>query len=101
MKTAYFCHCRDGQDAPRLRQRELERHLAYIESIMDRVLIAGALRDEDGVMIGSCLIYDADSREQALSLLHEDPYFQAGVWSEVDCRQMRLAAGQWIGGRGW
>ena len=101
MKTAYLCYCRDSRQGRKIRQAELQQHLEYIESIMEQVLVAGALRDENDAVTGSVLIYDTDDREHALRLLKNDPYFTAGVWSDYDCKKMRLAAGQWIGGRGW
>ena len=56
MKHAYICWCRDSVHAEQLRRDTLAAHLAYVETIMDRVLIAGALRDEDNQISGSCLI---------------------------------------------
>ena len=101
MKTAWLCHCLDGEHATERRADALQAHFAYIESIMDRLLIAGPLKDENDRIIGSLLVYDTDSREQAAALLENDPYHQAGVWGEVRYEHMSMAAGQWIGGKAW
>ncbi len=73
MNRACLCLCHDGADGEALRSRHLEAHLAYIESIMDSVRVAGAMRDAEGRIIGSCLIYAADNEAAALELLHGDP----------------------------
>ncbi len=101
MNRACLCLCHDGADGEALRSRHLEAHLAYIESIMDSVRVAGAMRDAEGRIIGSCLIYAADNEAAALELLHGDPYYIGGVWEQVECRTMMLAAGTWIGGKSW
>ena len=101
MNSAYICTCHDSGDAAVLRARHLASHLAYVETIMDKVLIAGALRDRSEQVTGSCLVYDVSSPEDALRLLRADPYYQAGVWERVECQQLSLAAGTWIGGGAW
>ncbi len=101
MNHAYVCTCQDSESAAVLRERFLTDHLAYIETVMDQVFVAGALRDEADQVTGSCLIYHTETRQEALDLLRADPYFQAGVWQSFDCRKMRLAAGTWIGGAAW
>ena len=101
MKTAYWCHCLDDDGAAELRQAHMGRHLAYIETILDRVLVAGPLRDTTGRIIGSCLVYDAEDFSEAERLLRDDPYHQAGVWQQVEIREITLAAGAWVGGAAW
>jgi uncharacterized protein YciI len=101
MKTAYWCYCIDHERAPELRQQHMGAHLQYIESILDRVLVAGPLRDSTGRVVGSCLVYDAASRAEAGRLLQADPYHRGGVWRQVDIQEFTLAAGAWIGGAAW
>lgn len=35
-------------------------------------------------MLGSCLIIDAESKEQVQQLLEEDPYVKGKVWKDWD-----------------
>lgn len=99
---AWLVLCRDAPDSGALRGRHLERHLAYIESVMDRVAVAGPLAESvDGEFLGSCFIYLTDDRAVAESLLHHDPYFEAGLYGQVEFHAFRTAAGTWVGGAGW
>lgn len=98
----YICFCKDHPNSTDLRQQHVTEHLAYIETIMDRILVAGPLIDpESGSYNASCLIYQAETQEEALDLLHNDPYFIAGVYADVHCQQFLPAAGNWIGGKTW
>jgi uncharacterized protein YciI len=98
----YLFNCKDVPDSENLRQESKAAHFAYIESIMDELLVAGPLREEpDGPAVGSCFIYRSDDYGKALQLLHDDPYFQAGVWQKTDGQYFLAAAGSWVGGASW
>lgn len=99
---AWLVLCRDAPDSGALRRRHLERHLAYIESVMYRVAVAGPLAESaDGEFSGSCFVYLTDDRAVAESLLQNDPYFEAGLYADVEFRAFRAAAGTWVGGAVW
>ena len=94
--------CRDVPDSQALRKRHLKRHLAYVETVMDEIAVAGPLApDPEGVFGGSCFVYGTDDRERAESLLHDDPYYQAGLYREVEFHLLRPFAGGWVGGAAW
>ena len=99
---AYICYCIDVNDSTPIRAAHTAAHLAYIETVLDRVLVAGPMKTtgESGYR-ASVFIYDVQSREEALKLLHDDPYYAAGLYTETDCREFIPAAGQWIGGKTW
>ena len=99
---AYICICEDRAGAAERRQASTAEHLDYIETILDRILVAGPLMQlAGGDYTASCFIYDTDSEEEALILLHNDPYYLADIYGRVDCRAFRPAAGKWIGGKVW
>ena len=99
---AWLVLCRDAPDSGALRRRHLQRHLAYIESVMDRIAVAGPLAERtDGDFSGSCFIYLTDDRSAAESLLRDDPYFEAGLYREVEFHAFRAVAGAWVGGATW
>lgn len=91
----------DGPGAPGLRQRHLGAHLAYAESVMDRLLVGGPFRRPDGTFVGSLLVVDAETEDEVRMILEGDPYFQAGVWSDVRIEPFRPVVGTWIGGKVW
>lgn len=99
---AIIALCRDHAGAAQLRRDVLSAHLAYIETVMDRVAVAGPLRSEaGGPTTGSCFIYDTDDLAEARQLLEADPYYSNGLYAEVSMRHMTAAAGQWIGVKTW
>ena len=100
MATLFICH--DKGDSSALREQYREAHFAYIERVMDQLLMAGPLDSgQEGGPTGSLFIYATDDPERATQLLHNDPYFTAGIYGSVDMRQFLPAAGTWIGGGIW
>lgn len=95
---AYICFCKDIENSLPLRQAHTAAHLKYIESIMEHVLVAGPMSVPYD---SSVFIYSVDDHQTALQLLHNDPYYTAGIYREVDCRPFLPAAGHWIGGKTW
>lgn len=95
--------CRDDPavDTAALRATALQQHFAYIESVLDRLLVAGPIRDASGKQIASLLIYDVDEIDAARQLLENDPYYRAGIYSDIEFSPFLPAAGRWIGGKIW
>lgn len=101
---AAFCIDHAGDEPARLRKELAPAHLAYIESIMAHILIAGPLFDsnnEDKKSIGSLLVYKTQDMEEARAWLEQDPYYAADIWQSVELRFFRGAAGDAVGGRAW
>ena len=47
--------CRDAADSGALRQRHLKRHLAYVETVMNQIAVAGPMaKSVDGEYAGCC-----------------------------------------------
>ncbi len=98
----YFCFCKDHSGSLELRAKHTPAHLAYIETILDKIAVAGPLIEtESDNYNASCFIFQTDSEEEALKLLHNDPYFKAGIYAKVHGQQILPAAGSWIGGKIW
>jgi len=92
---------RPGETARAERQRLLGPHLAHVEAVMDRLFVAGPLRDEAGEIVGSLLIVDAEDEASARAFVAADPYASAGIWERVEYRRFRGVAGRWVGGAAW
>ncbi len=98
----FLAFCEDQAEAKTLRAQYLEPHLAYVESVMDHIQVAGPLREDGSGNIGaSCFIYRCESLDDARALLEQDPYFRSGVYQSVRWFHLNPAAGQWVGGRNW
>jgi uncharacterized protein YciI len=100
----YIAVCRDrqGDEPGRLRQEYLQAHFKYIEMILDQILVAGPFGDQEpGDCNASVFIYSVETRAEAETLLHNDPYYQAGIYGETTVAPFHAAAGRWAGGTAW
>ena len=98
--TFYAVISHDAPDAERLRAEHLQAHLAYAETVIDRIAVGGPLRDDDRYF-GSLIVLEVDSEAEARAILEADPYHQAGVWAETEIRPFRAVIGDWVGGKTW
>ncbi|HEV2567432.1 YciI family protein [Sphingomonas sp.] len=92
---------RDAPDSAAKRDAHRAAHFARVEQIMGQVAVAGPLKDDKGVIIGSLIVLDVADAAEARSLLESDPYFAAGVWADIEIQPFLAAAGTWIGGKIW
>lgn len=93
---------RDGEDGTARRAVANDAHLAFIEEVFERILVAGPLYAQDGrQVIGSLYVLDVKSLAEARELIEADPFYQAGVWTEIDYLPYLPAAGTWVGGTVW
>lgn len=101
-QVGYMVLCKDKPgDAPgKIRQEKMADHLAHVEKTVDSLLLAGPMFDGDTV-IGSMLIFKADSPEQALEMAKQDPYYHADIWESMEVSRFVGAAGDFVGGKTW
>jgi uncharacterized protein YciI len=101
---AFMAVCDDDPtvDSVALRRQARDAHFAYIEGILDRLLVAGPLAGSGSpIHSGSLFVYRVDTEGEARELLENDPYFRAGIYGEVRLSPFTPAAGEWIGGKIW
>ena len=101
MSKFYAIITRDKPGAQPVRMAKLKEHLVNLEGVIDRVAVAGPLRDADGQFSGSLLVVKAESEAAARAFLEQDPYFKADIWSEIRIEAFNAAAGDWVGGKTW
>lgn len=86
---------RDGNDseAPQRRQAVREAHLQGIqEAVASGLLqVGGAFLNDEGRMIGSMLLVEAESRQALESYLKADIYSRAGVWQAFEIYPFKRA----------
>jgi hypothetical protein len=76
----------DGPNSAAIRadRAVMDAHWAYELSIRHKILCAGSLRSDDGVTpIGSLLVLDVDTREDAMAVVNGDPATKAGLRGKV------------------
>ncbi len=94
--------CRDGPNGAAVRRAATRDHLAYIETVLDELNVAGPLYDSAGeAMIGSLYSFRTSNLQRAHELIENDPYFLGGAFASVDYFPHLPAAGQYIGGKIW
>jgi hypothetical protein len=99
-QVAVICH--DGPESQAARKAAAPQHLRYVETILDRLALAGPLFSDDGErMIGSVYVFKTRSVEEARRWLEADPYFMAGFWNSIEYRPFLPAAGEFVGGTTW
>ena len=83
---------RDGDGSLRLANREA--HLGFLGESGDRVKLGGPMLSEDGSrMIGSMLVIEAESLQEARDWAAGDPYKKADLFASVDIRPWKAAVG--------
>lgn len=101
MSGLYAIVTRDKPGAGAVRKEKLMQHLAHVEKVLDRIAVAGPLRDDAGNFVGSLLVVKAESVEDARAFLEQDPYFRADIWDRIEISAFNAAAGDWVGGKTW
>jgi uncharacterized protein YciI len=66
----------DAQEMLAVRKEREPRHLEYLKANEQEILIAGGLRKEPGgAFVGGMWVLDVPSKERAITLIENDPYF--------------------------
>lgn len=84
--------CTDKSGAIETRKANRDAHLAYIKET-GVVVQAGPFLDGDGMMCGSLLILDVADMNAATAWAKNDPYAQAGLFSDVRIEQWNKVVG--------
>lgn len=79
----YAVHYLDKMDAGDIRQQHREAHIAYRKGLGDRLLLAGPLLSEDGKPVGSLVLLEARSLQEAKEIAGSDPYAAAGLFDQI------------------
>ena len=95
-------YCKDAAGGGEARKSKLEEHIQHIESIEDKIKVAGPVMGPEGdVPVASLLVLEVESLEEATAMIHADPYYHAGIWQEVNIQPYKAVIGSWVGGKIW
>jgi uncharacterized protein YciI len=93
----YLIVCRDAPDAVQKRTSLLNEHLEYCVRVESRYRVAGVVLTEDQASVaGSAMIVQARDSADALTIVTDDPYYPAGVWTKVDVMPYLIAFGNLV-----
>ena len=89
----FFIVAKDAPDASARRQRVRGQHLRELEPHVKakRILVGGAILDDEGSVIGSGLVAEFGSRESLDEFLQSDIYTREGVWESFEIYPFRRA----------
>jgi len=85
----------DGTDAGAqerrlaVRKQHLERNTKSKKE--GKVIYGGAILDAEGKMVGSVMLLDKMTAEEAHEYIKEDQYVKGGVWKDYSIKPFRLA----------
>lgn len=83
---------RDGPRGAELRARHRPAHLEGLEALSaaGRVRHAGPLLDAGGAPIGSLVVFEAPSLEEARAIAARDPYVVDGVFASHEVHETKV-----------
>lgn len=80
----FVVRCTDKPDSADLRAANRPAHLDYLRGLGGAIKAAGPFVADDGKVLGSMIILEADDRAAAEACGAADPYAQAGVFAAVE-----------------
>ena len=78
--------CTDKPGSLDLRMKSRPEHVAYLESLGNKLKAAGPFTDDAGSPIGSMVIVEAADRAEATAMAKADPYAKAGLFGSVEIK---------------
>lgn len=88
MLFALIAHDKPGYLSKR--QEVRPEHLKHLESLGDRLLLAGPFLDDKGDMTGSIVVIEAESYEAAKADFDSDPFMREGLFDSVTIKRWHL-----------
>jgi len=80
-------------DAPNSVERRLAirpEHLKYLESLGDKLVLAGPFLDDKDQGVGSIVVIEAASLDEARATFGRDPYARENLFDQVTIKPWRL-----------
>lgn len=81
----------DKTDHIEKRQGVRPEHLEYLSSLGDKLKFAGPFLDHEGNGVGSLVVIEAADLAEAETIMKNDPYAKANIFSDVQIRPWRWA----------
>ena len=88
MQFALVAHDRPNSVARRLEMRP--EHLKHLDSLGDTLKLAGPFLDDAGEMIGTIMVIEAQSLEEAREMFNRDPFVRENLFDQVTIKPWRL-----------
>jgi uncharacterized protein len=83
----YAVICTDKPDSLAIRKANRPDHVEYLQSLGDRLVLAGPFTEPDGqTMNGSLIVIEAASLQAAKEIAAGDPFAKVGLFASVEVR---------------
>jgi uncharacterized protein YciI len=83
----YALICTDKPDSLAIRKAKRPEHVEYLQSLRNRLVLAGPFTEPDGeTMNGSLVVIDAASLDAARNIAAGDPFAKVGLFASVEIR---------------
>ena len=89
----FIVTCLDKDGALDIRKETRDEHLAFAHANAATIKVGGPLLSDDGDMIGSLLIAEADDKATLETFLAKDPYAKAGLFQSVTIQPWKWVLG--------
>ncbi|WP_416877502.1 YciI family protein [Litorimonas sp.] len=98
MTQSYFLIVRtDADDSAEKRLAAMDAHIKYTVENKHRFCVGGAIRhDPNADALGSAMIIQANSLENARAFASLDPFDKTGVYARTDVWQFNVGVGEWL-----
>ena len=89
----------DGKNVLDKRMAVRPRHLEGMQKLIDHIVCAGGILDDEGKPKGSVLVMNFESRNELDAYLAGEPYVVEGVWDKIVIEPMNVVilGGQKVG----
>jgi uncharacterized protein YciI len=92
--TTYALFRLDAPDVAALRASHRDSHVAHLRSAEMPLKLGGLLLDEEDKVVGSLVVFEADSLGQVEDWVAKDPLTKAGVFDQVSIRRWKIVNGE-------
>ena len=86
----YSIVARDRAGGLEHRQAVRPEHLKHLDSLGEKLVLAGPFQTEDGKSVGSFMVIEAEDLEAAKSLFGKDPFIREGVFASYEISRWAL-----------
>jgi|GEM_PF-5997857 len=87
----------DADDSQDKRLAAMDAHIKYTIANKHRFHVGGAIRqDLEAAAVGSAMVIQAKSLDDAQAFAAEDPFDQAGVYARTDVWHFNAGVGDWL-----
>ena len=91
MHFIFTAHDKEGGLETRKANRDA--HIAFLKDNTETILVAGPLLSDDGAMVGSMLICEAETKAELEAILATDPYAKAGLFEATTIQPWKWVIG--------